>query len=104
MIPPIAMGTLESVDLRQVWITEAGDFTPWLAKEENVALLSEAIGIELEVEAMEKDVGPFRADILRCLAFYGQSNSLFSKEMEGPSDGPNEAKEDQVSPLLLRGV
>jgi hypothetical protein len=41
---------------------------------------------------------------LRCLAFCGQSNSLFSKEKEGPSDGPNQAEKVQVSPLLLRGV
>jgi hypothetical protein len=64
MTPEIALGKLEPVDLREVWITEPGDFTPWLAREENIALLSEAIGIDLEVEATEKDVGPFRADIL----------------------------------------
>lgn len=58
------LGRLERVDLRDVWITEAGDFTPWLASEENMEALSETIGIELEVEAQEKDVGPFRADIL----------------------------------------
>jgi hypothetical protein len=52
------------VDLREVWQNEAEDFTPWLAGEENVALLGDAIGLDLEVEAQEKDVGPFRADIL----------------------------------------
>ena len=39
-------------------------FYPWLAKEENLSLLGETIGIELELESQEKDVGPFRADIL----------------------------------------
>jgi hypothetical protein len=58
------LGKLESVDVRQVWSREAGDFTPWLAQESNIKLLGEAIGIELEVEAQEKSVGPFRADIL----------------------------------------
>ena len=58
------LGRLERVDLRAVWTREAGDFTPWLAREDNIAALSEAVGIELEVEAQEKDVGPFRADIL----------------------------------------
>jgi hypothetical protein len=43
---------------------EATDFTPWLAEEDNIALLSEAINIELEVEDQERSVGPFRADIL----------------------------------------
>ncbi len=58
------LSRLEKVDLRDVWKTEAGDFTPWLAREENIALLGNAIGIDLEVEAQEKNVGPFRADIL----------------------------------------
>lgn len=52
------------MDLRDVWSSEASDFTPWLAKDENIALLGEAIGLELEVESQEKNVGPFRADIL----------------------------------------
>ncbi|WP_200344911.1 hypothetical protein [Halochromatium glycolicum] len=58
------LGRLEKVDLRDFWQSESGDFTPWLAIEENIELLSEAIGLELAVEAQEKDVGPFRADIL----------------------------------------
>jgi hypothetical protein len=58
------LGRLEKVDVRDIWRTEAGDFTPWLAQEDNIALLSETIGIELEVEATERNVGPFRADIL----------------------------------------
>lgn len=58
------LSRLEKVELRDVWKSEAGDFTPWLAIEENIALLSATIGIELEVEAQEKNVGPFRADIL----------------------------------------
>lgn len=58
------LGKLERIDPRKVWTTEAQDFTPWLAQEENLSLLGEAIGIELEHEATEKSVGPFRADIL----------------------------------------
>lgn len=58
------LGRLEKVDLRNIWESEATDFTPWLAREENLALLSEVIGLDLELEAQEKNVGPFRADIL----------------------------------------
>jgi hypothetical protein len=58
------LGRLVKVDLREVWKDEAGEFTPWLAQEDNIALLGDAIGIELEVEAQEQEVGPFRADIL----------------------------------------
>ena len=58
------LGKLERVELRDVWATEDRDFTPWLAREEHLELLAETIGMELELEAQEKDVGPFRADIL----------------------------------------
>jgi len=58
------LGRLEKVDLRSIWVTEDRDFTPWLAREENLEILGDTIGIELELEAQEKDVGPFRADIL----------------------------------------
>ncbi len=58
------LGRLEKVELRDFWLSEAGDFTPWLAEENNISLLAESIGLELEVEAQEKNVGPFRADIL----------------------------------------
>jgi Domain of unknown function (DUF4268) len=58
------LGKLEKVNLRDVWNGESSDFTPWLAEEENIRLLGEAIGLELAVEAVEKSVGPFSADIL----------------------------------------
>ena len=58
------LGRLEKVELRHVWQTEAQDFTPWLALEDNIAQLGQALGLELEVEAVEQSVGPFRADIL----------------------------------------
>ena len=32
------LGCLERVDLRDIWSTEAQDFTPWLAREENLAI------------------------------------------------------------------
>jgi len=60
----LGLGRLERVGLREAWQGEATDFTPWLALSENITLLGNAIGIELEVESQEKDVGPFRADIL----------------------------------------
>ena len=60
----IALGRLESVEPRDVWSSESEDFTPWLAQAENLKLLGETIGLDLELEAQEKDVGPFRADIL----------------------------------------
>ena len=58
------LGRLEKIDLRTFWKKEATDFTPWLAQEENIQLLSETIGVELEVQSKEESVGPFSADIL----------------------------------------
>jgi len=59
------LGRLEKIkNIRDIWDTEDRDFTPWLAEENNITLLGEAIGLSLEVEAQEKAVGPFRADIL----------------------------------------
>lgn len=58
------LGRLTKVDLREAWAREAGDFTPWLAREENLTQLGDTIGIELECEGQERSVGPFRADIL----------------------------------------
>ncbi len=58
------LGRLEKLDLRSQWRREDREFTPWLATEENIRLLSETIGIELEVQSKEEGVGPFSADIL----------------------------------------
>ncbi len=58
------LGHLERVELREIWRSEASDFTPWLARTENLKRLGQALEMELELEAQEKGVGPFRADIL----------------------------------------
>jgi len=34
--------------LQTLWERESTEFTPWLAKEENIQLLSKTIGIELK--------------------------------------------------------
>lgn len=58
------LGRLQRVELREIWSSESADFTPWLARPENMKVLEETLGMELEVESEEKPVGPFRADIL----------------------------------------
>jgi hypothetical protein len=58
------LGKLVKIELRDIWLSESSDFTPWLAREENLFTLGETLGLELELEAQEKAVGPFRADIL----------------------------------------
>lgn len=59
------LGNLTPVDLRDFWADEAQDFTPWLAREENLAILSEAIQMPVEGEIRtEVRAGPYRADIV----------------------------------------
>lgn len=57
-------GQFKQVLIREAWKHEQYDFTPWLAQEDNIAQLAEAIGTELEVEDTEVAVGPYSADIL----------------------------------------
>ena len=44
-----SLGALTRVDLRDIWTTEANDFTPWLALPENLAVLRDTLGIELDL-------------------------------------------------------
>ena len=41
----IKLSKITKVDLRSCWQNEASDFTPWLASEENIALLADALGM-----------------------------------------------------------
>jgi hypothetical protein len=58
----IPLGRLEHVDPRGVWQHEALHFTPWLL--ENSDRLSEALGIDLELEAAEHAVGGYSLDLV----------------------------------------
>lgn len=57
------LDTLKKVELRDVWPHEALDFTKWLSEESNLAMLSSAVGIELELIETESSVGSFNVDI-----------------------------------------
>ena len=75
------LGRLQKVSLREVWVSEAGSFTPWLAEEGNLKLLGDTIGLDLEFESLEKAVGPFRADIL-CKDLANDSWVLIENQLE----------------------
>ncbi|MFT4603741.1 MAG: hypothetical protein ACI9W4_000456 [Rhodothermales bacterium] len=76
-----SLGRLSKVALRDVWKHEASDFTPWLAREANLALLGDVLGIDLELEGTEKNVGPFSADIL-CRNTLGGHYVLVENQLE----------------------
>lgn len=60
----VSLGRLKKIDLREVWKHEALDFTTWLAKEDNLSLLSDEIGIDICLIQTEASVGKFNVDIL----------------------------------------
>lgn len=58
---------LEKQDVREYWEYEAQDFTPWLADEtqsDDISHLEDVLGLELEVDEVEKSVGKYSVDIL----------------------------------------
>lgn len=55
-------GEITKVPLREIWLHEALNFTPWLA--ENLDRLSDALGLDLELTDREASVGDFSLDIL----------------------------------------
>ena len=56
------LGQIEQVDVRRVWKHEAHHFTRWLA--DNLHLLGDELGLDLERVQREAPVGPFSLDIL----------------------------------------
>ena len=61
MVPQLS--TIKKIeDLRTVWKNEATDFTPWLA--DNLLLLEETLGINLDLVETESPVGNYSLDIL----------------------------------------
>lgn len=60
-----SLARLERLTLRAAWKHEAGEFTAWLAQDENLQLLADALGLpELALVATEHPVGDFKVDIL----------------------------------------
>ena len=56
------LGVLRRVDIRLIWPSEARDFTSWLAQ--NLTLLGDVLGMDLELRLQEAPVGPFSLDLL----------------------------------------
>jgi hypothetical protein len=57
-----SIGKLERVELRQVWRNEAQGLTTWL--EENIEILNEELGINLQDVERESSAGSFRVDLM----------------------------------------
>lgn len=60
----VKIAKLNKVDLRELWKHEALDFTKWLSEPDNLELLSDEIGIGIELVQIEANVGRYHVDIL----------------------------------------
>lgn len=58
----VQFGALRRLTLREVWAKEAQDFTPWLV--DNLAQVSDLLGLDLEFRAREAPTGRYSLDIL----------------------------------------
>jgi Domain of unknown function (DUF4268) len=59
------LGRLTLVDIRDVWKNETSNFTPWLAKEENLALLAKKLDFgKLTFSEIKPSIGDFDADLV----------------------------------------
>lgn len=76
------LATLERLDPRKVWNGEAKEFTPWLR--DNISILSEAVGLDLEVIESEGAVGDFKVDIVA--KDLGSGRTVVIENILGPTD------------------
>ncbi len=60
----INLSRITKVNPREIWKHEALDFTQWLAKEENISILCEELGIEIENVKSEASAGRYNVDII----------------------------------------
>ena len=58
------IGRLKEVDLRNLWKHEQYDFSDWLAKDENIDMLNEILGLTLVDISKEVYVGSYRCDLV----------------------------------------
>ena len=61
MTSELELGTIEQVDITDVWPTEDDHFTPWLG--ENLDKLGSELGLDLELVETEAQVGSFKLDV-----------------------------------------
>jgi hypothetical protein len=58
------LSRITKINPRDIWKHEALDFTKWLAKEENISVLCEELGIEIENIKAEAAAGRYNVDII----------------------------------------
>ena len=57
-------GKLKEVDVRELWKHEQYNFSEWLAKEENIEMLGDEVGVTFAEIRKEVFVGAYRCDLV----------------------------------------
>lgn len=58
------LGKLKEVNVRELWEHEQYDFSNWLAREENIKLIDDEIGLTLVNISKEVFIGSYRCDLV----------------------------------------
>lgn len=80
--PGVTISNLIPVNIRSVWPTEPHDFTPWLL--DNSELLSDTLGLQIELEDREHSVGAFSLDLIGTVI--GSEQVVIVENQFGPTD------------------
>ncbi len=75
------LATIKEVKPRDVWANEATEFTPWLAKETSLALLSDVVSMNLELVSREEKMDGGRADLV-CIDSDTQRRVIIENQLE----------------------
>ena len=60
----LEFGKLQEVDVRELWKHEQYNFSEWLAKEENIEMLGNEVGVTFAEIRREVFVGSYRCDLV----------------------------------------
>lgn len=80
------LGTITKVDLRDIWKSEPCNFSKWLASDEGLMLLSDAVDMTLELKETESSVGSFSVDIYAVDTVSG-SKVIIENQLEDTDHG-----------------
>lgn len=78
---------LQPQDVRDHWSHEERDFTPWLAEtieDDENSVLEDTLGLDLEIEQVEKPVGSYKVDIEASVV--GDNRKVIIENQLGQSD------------------
>jgi hypothetical protein len=86
---PTEFGKIKTVDIKSIWENEPQNFTPWLG--DNLNVLGELIGLDLDLITREAKVGDFALDLLakdlstnRIVVIENQFNNTDHKHLGQP--------------------